>query len=99
MSVRWGIVTVLTGEWTSITITDKVCTDREYELEMINRIGAGDAYTAGFLDGYLTGDVGKAAGYGNANAALVQTVPAGFSWFTREQIEAQLKGPAAKVQR
>jgi len=91
--------TVLTGGWTSMAFADRVYTDRKYEVEMIDRIGAGDAYTAGFLYGYLTGDVDKAVKYGNANAALVQTVPGDFSWFTREEIEAQLKGPTAKVQR
>jgi len=91
--------TVLTGGWTSMAFADRVYTDRKYELEMIDRIGAGDAYTAGFLYGYLTGDVDKAVRYGNANAALVHTVPGDFSWFTREEIEAQLKGSTAKVQR
>jgi len=34
---------------------------------MIDRIGAGDAYTAGFLYGYLTGDVDKAVKEAIAN--------------------------------
>ena len=93
------VKTVLTGGWTSIALADKVYTDKTYELEMIDRVGAGDAYTAGFLYGYVTGDVDKAVKHGNALAALVQTVPGDFSWFTREEVEAQIKGQSAKIQR
>ena len=91
--------TVLTGGWTSMALADKVYTGRKYDLELIDRIGAGDAYTAGFLYGYLTGDVDKAVKHGNALASLVQTVPGDFSWFTREDVEAQIKGQDAKVKR
>ncbi len=91
--------TVLTGGWTSIALADKVYADREYELELIDRIGAGDAYTAGFLYGYLAGDIEKGVKYGNALASLVQTVPGDFSWFTLEEVEAQVKGQDARVKR
>ena len=91
--------TVLTGGWTSMALADRVYTDRKYDLELIDRIGAGDAYTAGFLYGYVTGDVDKGVKYGNALAALVQTVPGDFSWFTADEVEAQIKGQTAKVQR
>ena len=78
---------------------DDSTADARIDLELIDRIGAGDAYTAGFLYGYLAGDVDKGVKYGNALASLVQTVPGDFSGFTLEEVEAQLKGQDAKVKR
>lgn len=46
------------------------------EIEVVDRIGSGDAYLAGVLFGILEyGDVGKALEFGNAMAAIKNTIP------------------------
>ena len=57
-------------------------------------VGAGDAYSAGFLYGYLTGDgdLARAIAYGDALAALKHTVPGDFPVFTLAEVEAHLAG-------
>ena len=43
---------------------------RKYEVEIVDRVGAGDAFTAGLLYGWLKlKDVEKGVQYGNAFAA------------------------------
>jgi len=48
----------------------------EYQnIDVVDRIGSGDAYVAGALYGLLRfGDIGNASRYGNAMAALKNTV-------------------------
>ena len=56
-------------------------TEAEYkDIDVVDRIGSGDAYVAGALYGLLRfGDIESAARYGNAMAALKNTVPGDMS--------------------
>ncbi|MGB2814680.1 MAG: sugar kinase, partial [Dehalococcoidales bacterium] len=64
-------VSVLRNRWTAIAYAaGKIYDDRTYDVEIVDRVGAGDSYTAGFVYGYLTGDVEKGVRYGNAYSAL-----------------------------
>lgn len=47
------------------------------DIEVVDRIGSGDAYISGVLYGYLSyeGDYQKALEYGNATSALKNTIP------------------------
>lgn len=67
----------------------------------MDRVGAGDFFTAGFLYGYLTGDVEKGLKYGNALAALKHSIPGDLSWSTLEEVEALLRagGKAGRIRR
>ena len=62
----------------------------EYEIEVVDRIGGGDAYAAGFLAEYLagSGDLARAVALGNAASAIKHTMPGDFLRATREEIEA-----------
>ncbi|HID95613.1 MAG TPA: sugar kinase [Candidatus Latescibacteria bacterium] len=92
--------TVLTGGWTSLALADgRFYRGKMYDVEIIDRVGAGDAYTAGFIYGYLTGDVEKAVACGDAMAALEQTIPGDLSWFTEEEVQKQLKKADLRIQR
>lgn len=91
--------TVLTGGWTSIALADKLYKGKKYDVEIIDRVGGGDAYTAGFIYGYLTGDVEKAVAYGDALAALEHSIPGDLSWFTEDEVKKQIKAAGYRIQR
>jgi 2-dehydro-3-deoxygluconokinase len=94
-------LSVLKNNWTAIAYQDgKIFKDRKYEVEIVDRVGAGDSFTAGFLFGWIKEkDVQKGVQYGNAFAALKHTVPGDFNWNTREDVEAQLKGAGLRISR
>ena len=62
------------------------------EVEIVDRLGGGDAYAAGFIAGYLadSADLTWAASLGTAAAALKHTIPGDFLSATRAEIEAVL---------
>jgi 2-dehydro-3-deoxygluconokinase len=94
-------VSVWKNRWTAIAYHDgKVLRDRTYEVEIVDRVGAGDSFTAGFLYGWLKlKDVEKGVQYGNAFSALKHTLPGDFNWSTQEEVENQLKGAGLRISR
>jgi len=93
-------ISVWKNNWTAIAYADgKIYTDRTYMVEIVDRVGAGDSFTAGFIYGYLTGDAEKGVKYGNALAALKHTMPGDFNWSTLEEVEAQIKGAGLRIPR
>jgi 2-dehydro-3-deoxygluconokinase len=94
-------VSVWKNRWTAIAYHDgKVLRDRTYEVEIVDRVGAGDSFTAGFLYGWLKlKDVEKGVQYGNAFSALKHTLPGDFNWSTQEEAENQLKGAGLRISR
>jgi 2-dehydro-3-deoxygluconokinase len=88
---RWGAIALSGGE---------LLTDREYDVEIVDRLGAGDAFAAGFLAGWLQcGDIKKGLSYGNAFAAIQHTTPGDFNWSTREEVEELLQGAEPRIRR
>jgi 2-dehydro-3-deoxygluconokinase len=57
-----------------------------HEVEEIDRIGAGDAFDAGFLHGYLEDDIQLGIEMGLAMAALKHTVKGDFLSTTQEEV-------------
>ncbi len=57
---------------------DQTYRARPYDLEIIDRLGAGDAFAAGFLWGFLRDDPARGVAYGQALAALQHTIPGDF---------------------
>jgi len=94
-------VSVWKNRWTAIAYHDgKVFRDRTYEVEIVDRVGAGDSFTAGFLYGWLKlKDIEKGVQYGNAFSALKHTIPGDFNWSTQEEVENQLKGAGLRISR
>jgi 2-dehydro-3-deoxygluconokinase len=94
-------LSVLRNNWTAIAFQDgKIFKDRKYEVEIVDRVGAGDSFTSGFLYGLIKDkDIQKGVQYGNAFAALKHTVPGDFNWNTLEEVEAQLKGAGLRISR
>ena len=58
-----------------------------YHPAVIDRIGAGDAFDAGFLYGYLTGNLETALSYGEAMSALKFSVPGDFAIINKSEVE------------
>jgi 2-dehydro-3-deoxygluconokinase len=87
--------------WTAIAVDREgnVYDDRVYDVEVVDRVGGGDAYTAGFLYGYLTQGVAAGVLYGNAFSVLKQTSWGDFNWATLAEVEALLKGAGLRIVR
>jgi 2-dehydro-3-deoxygluconokinase len=87
--------------WTAIAVDQagRVYDDRTYEIEIVDRVGGGDAYTAGFLYGYLTKGVAEGVLYGDAFAVLKQTSWGDFNWATLAEVESLLKGTGLRIAR
>ena len=64
-----------------------------------DRIGAGDAFTAGFLFAWLQGRRDKALDYGLALAALKHSVPGDTLSTTREEVERVMARAAGGIRR
>ena len=72
---------------------------RAYEAKLVDRIGRGDCFSAGFLYGYLKEDIPAALKYGNAMAALNQTTRGDFFWCSKEDVDALIAGISQSLQR
>jgi 2-dehydro-3-deoxygluconokinase len=83
----------------ALAVGDEVVSSGDVEFEVVDRLGAGDAFAAGFLDGYLDGDLARAVAQGNLMAALKHTIPGEFCLVTREELQAGLQGQGRQVLR
>lgn len=70
-----------------------------YEVEIVDRLGAGDALAAGLIHGLLDGDLKKGLDYGAALGALKHTIPGDIPWVTAAEVEAVLQGEGLRVRR
>jgi 2-dehydro-3-deoxygluconokinase len=93
-------LSVLKNRWTAIAYANgKIYDDKTYDVEIIDRLGAGDSFSAGFIYGYLTGNVEKGVKYGVAYSALKHSMPGDFNWATKAEIEEQIKGAGTRISR
>jgi 2-dehydro-3-deoxygluconokinase len=70
-----------------------------YEVEVVDRLGGGDAVAAGLIHGLLDGDFAKGLAYGAAIGALKHTVLGDLPLVTKEEVEAVLAGQGVKIRR
>ena len=70
-------------------------------IEVVDRLGGGDAYAAGFLAGYLENpeQLSRAVALANAASALKHTMPGDFLCVTRDEVEAVVAGGDDVLQR
>jgi len=93
-------LSVLRNNWSAFAYSGgKFYESAKYSCELVDRVGAGDSFTAGFVYGYLTGDVQKGVDYGTAYSALKHSIPGDLNWATLEEVESQLKGAGSRIQR
>ena len=87
----WGAVAWIDGK----TYVSPVC-----DLDVLDRIGGGDGFAAGFFYGLLTGqDAQKAVNLGWAHGALLTTFPGDTTMATLEQVRDFAEGGCARIQR
>jgi len=76
------------------------CAAKPFALtQIVDRVGAGDAFNAGVLMGWLEGDLEKGLRYGTAMAALKHTMPGDLLLSTRAEIERAVAGGSGGIRR
>lgn len=70
------------------------------QLDVIDRVGGGDGFAAGFIFGLLAGETPEmAVRLGWAHGALITTFPGDTTMATIEQVRAIARGDSARIQR
>lgn len=85
----------------SLAVADReYVSNHPYEVEVVDRLGTGDSFAAGFIFGYLTEGVQMGLNYGDAMAAYKVSTPGDSNYATREEIDRLLaSGPNLRIQR
>ncbi len=69
-----------------------------YDIQILDRVGSGDAFASGFIYGFLSGkDMRYSIECGTAQAVLVMTTPGDNSMSTLEETESLINGGGANV--
>lgn len=88
------------NSWTAILYHQgKVLRTQTYEVEIVDRLGAGDSFAAGLIHGLLENDPQKGLDWGVAASAIKHTIPGDFDWITRSEVETLLKGGELRISR
>lgn len=88
------------NSWTALAYqSGRTLRTRSYEVEIVDRLGAGDSFAAGLIHGLLDGDLQKGLDYGVAASAIKHSIPGDFAWITRDEVEALLKGSGLRISR
>ena len=77
----------------------QVFASKTHAVDVVDRIGAGDAFAAGLIDGLLRNEPQSAVEYGAALGALKHTIPGDFVFTTRNEIEELIRGSSLRVKR
>src|SRR5271166_6397517 len=87
----WGAVAWIDGQ----TYVSPTC-----QLDVLDRVGGGDGFAAGFFYGLMTGEPpDEAVKLGWAHGALLTTFPGDTTMATLDQVRAFAKGGSARIQR
>jgi 2-dehydro-3-deoxygluconokinase len=92
---------VLLNTWSAVVAADgKFYRAPRYEVEVVDRIGAGDAFSAGLIVARLE-NLGweEALRFATAASALKHSVPGDFCLVTRSDVEQLLRGASLRVSR
>lgn len=88
-------------DWSAVAwVNGKTHVAPTCELDVIDRVGGGDGFAAGFFYGLLSGaSPEEAIKLGWAHGALLTTFPGDTTMATLEQVQAFAKGGSARIQR
>jgi 2-dehydro-3-deoxygluconokinase len=87
--------------WSAVAwIGGKTLTAPTAELEVVDRVGGGEGFAAGFIYGLINGESPEEAlKLGWAHGALLTTYPGDTTMATVEEVRAFAKGGSARIQR
>ncbi len=87
--------------WSAVAwINGKTYTAPTVELDVLDRVGGGDGFAAGFFYGMLTGEQPEQAiKLGWAHGALLTTFPGDTTMATVDEVRAFAQGASARIQR
>lgn len=91
--------------WSAILLDDKDCKtpyrSRKYEIEIIDRVGGGDAFASGLIYGLLTkANTKDALEFAVAASCLKHTIPGDFNLVSIDEVEKLVKsGGSGRVER
>ena len=87
--------------WAAVAWIDgKTYVSPTCELDVIDRVGGGDGYAAGFFYGLLSGESPEnAVRLGWAHGAMLTTTPGDTTMVTVDQVRAFAQGGSARIQR
>ena len=88
------------NKWTAIAYAKgEIYRAPTFDIEIVDRVGAGDSFSGGFLFGYLKDGPLSAVCYGVAISALKQTNPGDLCWTTRDEVERIFDGGNLRIVR
>lgn len=92
---------VLLNGWSAIVAAEgKIHRAPRYEVEVVDRIGAGDAFSAGLIVSRLENrGWDDAVRFATATSALKHSIPGDFCLVTRGEVEQLLQGASLRVSR
>jgi 2-dehydro-3-deoxygluconokinase len=70
-----------------------------YEVEIVDRLGAGDALASGLIHGLLDGDFQAGVMLGAALGAIKHTIPGDLPWIDPSDVAAVMSGAGLRVRR
>jgi len=91
--------------WSALLLDDRDCPEpvrsRVYDVWLVDRVGAGDAFAAGLIHGLLTlGNTRHALEFAVATSCLKQTIPGDLNLATEAEVLALMRGSGSgRVQR
>jgi 2-dehydro-3-deoxygluconokinase len=94
-------LSVWRNNWTAIARSaGRLLETRTYEVEIVDRVGAGDSFCAGYIYGMLANDDQQyALDLGGAFSAIKHSVPGDMNVCTLEEAERLMKGSGLRINR
>jgi 2-dehydro-3-deoxygluconokinase len=98
---RFGakVVAVTLGAEGALCHDGQVRSAASFPVREVDRVGAGDAFDAGLLFGFLQSDLDQGIAYGMAMAGLKHSIPGDEFVATREEVESLLAGASLEIHR
>jgi len=92
---------VLLNTWSAVLVAEgKKFRAQRYEVEVVDRIGAGDAFSGGLIAARLANKNWEdSLRFATAASALKHSIPGDFCLVSREEVEQLLKGGSLRVAR
>lgn len=72
---------------------------KSYDVEVVDRLGSGDAFVAGLIHGLIDDDLERGLEFGTAMSALKHTIPGDFPWLTSADVENLIQGSGLRISR